>query len=59
MNTNGLATNFFATMGLLLVLGRGFDDRDDGASAKVAIVYQAFVRQFFGGDNPVRESNRH
>ena len=53
VNTNGLATNFFATMELPLVLGRAFDDRDDGPSAKVAIVNQAFVRQFFGGDNPV------
>ena len=53
VNTNGLATNFFATMELPLVLGRAFDDRDDEPSAKVAIVNQAFVRQFFAGDNPV------
>jgi predicted permease len=56
VNTNGLASNFFETMELPLLLGRGFDARDDGASQKVAIVNQAFVRQYADGQNPVGQT---
>jgi predicted permease len=53
VNTNGLASNFFQVMNLPLVLGRDFTDRDNGTAAKVAIVNQAFVRTYFGGENPI------
>jgi predicted permease len=56
VNTNGLASNFFETMELPLLLGRGFDARDDETSQKVAIVNQAFVRQYGGGQNPVGQT---
>ena len=55
VNTNGLASNFFRAMELPLVLGREFTTQDDGGAAKVAIVNQAFVREYFDGANPIGE----
>src|SRR5262249_36997679 len=45
--------NFFETMGIPLLSGRGFDDRDNANSPKVAIVNQAFVRLAFDDEMPV------
>ncbi len=53
VNTNGLAANFFEVMDLPLMLGRGFTAQDDGGAPKVAIVNHAFVRTYFGGENPI------
>jgi predicted permease len=53
VNTNGLASNFFRAMELPVVLGREFTDHDNGSSPKVAVINEAFVRTYFGGDNPV------
>jgi predicted permease len=53
VNTNGLAPNFFTAMELPLVLGRGFTEGDDGDSARIAVVNQAFVRTYLDGKNPV------
>ncbi len=53
VNTNGLAPNFFATMELPLVLGRGFTAQDVEAAPRVAIVNQTFVRTYMAGENPV------
>jgi putative ABC transport system permease protein len=51
----GIASGgFFAAMGIPLIAGRTFDDRDtaDGA-APVAIVSAALARKHWPGDNPV------
>jgi hypothetical protein len=40
-------------MGISLLDGRGFDDRDRSSSPRVAIVNQMFVRQFLGGASPI------
>jgi predicted permease len=40
---------YFQTMGIPLLAGRGFDDRDTLAAPAVAIVNDAFARRFFGG----------
>ncbi len=53
VNTNGLASNFFQVMNLPLALGRDFTDGDNSTAPKVAIVNQAFVRTYFGGENPM------
>jgi predicted permease len=53
VNTNGLAPNFFTAMQLPLVLGRGFTARDDGAAPPIAVVNQAFVSTYLGGENPI------
>jgi len=55
VNTNGVASSFFRAMELPLVIGRDFTALDTGAAPKVAIVNQAFVRQYFDGQNPIGE----
>jgi predicted permease len=55
---NRVGVGYFKTMGTGLVAGRDFDDRDTGASTKVAVVNEMFVKQFFGGQNPVGRAFR-
>jgi predicted permease len=44
---------YFRAMGIPLVAGREFTERDDAAAPKVAIVNSVFARYFFGNSNPV------
>jgi putative ABC transport system permease protein len=46
----GVTTGYFSTLGIPLVAGRDFTDRDRENSKPVAIVNDAFVRRFFRGD---------
>jgi predicted permease len=43
----------FATIGTRLIAGREFDEHDNAAGLKVAIVNEAFARHFFAGTNPI------
>jgi len=52
-NINAVLPNFFSTVGLPLVAGREFSDRDRFGAPKVAIVNESFVRQYFGTRNPL------
>ena len=45
--------NYFRTMGITLLNGRDFDERDQHSSTPVAIVSDAFARQYFPGENPI------
>jgi predicted permease len=49
---NSIATNYFATVGIGLVQGRAFVTTDGLDSPRVAVVNQAFARQFLGNGNP-------
>jgi predicted permease len=53
INFNGVSDRYFTTMGSALLAGRDFDQRDAATAPKVAIVTEAFAREFFGGQNPV------
>ncbi len=46
---------FFETIGAKILLGRPITDADTGATRKVAVVNQAFVRKFFKDQNPIGE----
>ncbi|MGH9584109.1 MAG: FtsX-like permease family protein, partial [Bryobacteraceae bacterium] len=48
-----VSPNYFKTMRIPLIEGRDFNDHDDNNSQVVAIVNQAFVRRFLGGQDPV------
>ncbi len=48
-----ISPGYFRTMGIPLLEGRGFDDRDTSSSRRVAIVNQLFARQFLGGASPI------
>ncbi len=44
---------YFATLGQPIVRGRGFTEADNGTTAPVAVVNQAFVRRFFPHEDPM------
>jgi predicted permease len=44
---------FFETIGVRAAVGRVFTESDTGSARPVAVVNQAFVRRFFGGENPI------
>ena len=48
--------NFFETMGIPLVVGRGFTSHDDLKAPKVAIVNQTFVRKYLTAGNPIGQT---
>lgn len=45
--------NYFRTMGIPLLRGREFDDRDDGRREKVVIINQGMARRFWRNEDPV------
>lgn len=45
--------NFFSTMEIPLLLGRGLTEQDDTRAPRVAVVNQAFVKAHFGDENPI------
>jgi putative ABC transport system permease protein len=45
--------NSFATLGIPLLRGRDFNERDRPGSPETVIINQAFARQFFPGEDPV------
>jgi predicted permease len=60
-NRQAARENYFTTMEIQLLRGRGFTAQDDQRAPKVAVVNQTFSRRFFPNDDAlgkrVRESN--
>src|SRR5207244_8136744 len=50
---NRIGSQFFATFGAPLLLGREFSAQDTPESPKVVIVNQSLARRFFGAENPL------
>lgn len=48
-----IAGDFFETLGIPLLRGRAFDDRDDLESTPVAIVNETLARRFWPGESPI------
>ncbi|MBV9504825.1 MAG: ABC transporter permease [Acidobacteriia bacterium] len=57
-NFDRTGPGYFRTMGIALLAGREFEDRDGPAAPKVAIVNEAFTKTIFGGGNPVGRAFR-
>jgi predicted permease len=53
-----VSPDYFATMGIPLVRGRGFDQNDTTTSRRVAVVNQTFVRRFAGDGDPIGQRLR-
>ena len=54
IDANAIAPGFFHTLGIQLLRGRDFNERDRATSPPVAIVSAALARRFFGGvDNAI------
>ena len=51
--TNDVAPDYFRTMGIPLVLGREFTDRDGADAPLVGIVNETFAKYYFGSENPI------
>jgi predicted permease len=48
-----ISTNFFEVMGIPVVLGRSFTDRDHETAPKVVIINEAAARKYFPNENPI------
>src|SRR5688572_26872507 len=48
-----VSPGYLPTLGVPIVAGRGFTERDAAGSPPVAIVSEALVRQHLGGGNPI------
>jgi len=56
-NRNLVTPEYFATLGMRLLKGRDFNERDTPATPHVVIVNEAFVKHYFpGGEDPVGHS---
>jgi putative ABC transport system permease protein len=52
----GMVTpDFFKTFGIRLVNGRFFNEQDTASSVKVAVVNEAFVKQYLKGTDPLQQ----
>jgi predicted permease len=45
--------NFFETLEIPLIAGRGFTDRDGDGAPKVVVINEAAARKYFPNDNPI------
>jgi predicted permease len=52
-NEDYVGPDYFSVVGIPILSGRGIEDRDTATSARVAVVNEAMVKYFFGGQNPV------
>jgi len=50
---NAVAPAYFRTLGIPLLRGRDFEQRDGKDALPVAIVSQSFVRRFLAGEDPI------
>jgi predicted permease len=50
---NEVGTDYFRTMGMPLIVGREFSDRDAAGAPLVAVVNETFAKYFFGNENPI------
>ena len=48
-----ISPSFFEVMGIPIVLGRGFTERDDAAAPKVVVINEAAARKYFPNENPI------
>jgi len=50
---NNVGPRYFATLGVPVIAGRDFDDRDSASSAPVVILNQTFAERYFGNASPI------
>ena len=48
-----VSEDYFRTMGIPLLKGRAFSDRDTGASTPVVVISQSLARRYFPDDDPL------
>jgi putative ABC transport system permease protein len=50
---NPITPEYFHTVGIPLLRGRGFNESDNAASPPVAVISRALAQRYFGGEDPV------
>lgn len=45
--------NYFDVIGIPVLAGRGIEEQDTATSTRVAVVNEAMVKHFYGGNNPI------
>jgi len=50
---NNVGPRYFATLGVPLIAGREFDDRDSAKAPPVAIINKTFAERYFGNASPI------
>src|SRR6185503_3275815 len=50
---NAVSAAYFRTMGIPVLLGRGFDRQLDPVDDRVAVVSETFAKAYFPGRNPI------
>ncbi|HXW57799.1 MAG TPA: ABC transporter permease [Candidatus Cybelea sp.] len=55
---NSVTPDYFRTMGIPLLRGRDFNERDTADAMPVAIINDTLARQFFPNDNPIGQRFR-
>jgi predicted permease len=55
-NRHLVSPKYFATLGIPIVSGRDFDERDSSTVPHVVIVNETFARQHFPGEDPIGRS---
>ena len=50
---NQIGPDFFETLGMRLLIGRGIDARDTATGPRVAVVNEAMAKRFFPGQYPI------
>jgi predicted permease len=53
MPERDVSSGYFTTLGATLLRGRYFNEAEDASKPHVAIINQAFVRQYFPGEDPL------
>lgn len=53
VNEDQVGAGYIRTLGMRLLAGRDFDERDTDTSAKVAIINETMAKKWFEGTNPV------
>ena len=53
MYFQSVGPDFFSTMGIPVVLGRGIQRSDTAASPRIAVVDETFAKKYLAGENPI------
>jgi predicted permease len=53
-----VSPEYFETMGIPVIQGRGFTEEDTASSPRVALVNETFVRRYLSGANPIGHTLR-
>jgi predicted permease len=53
VTVDAVGSDYFATLGMQLVQGRGIQDGDTAAAPKIGVINQTFADRFFAGRNPI------